>query len=415
MSHLPVISNLTDVDTSGIVNGQLIVQQSGVLQTDDTINVNTANGWVGIGTTGPAMNLDILGNGNTVSSSSLRARNSDNNEVMRCYDNRQTVFGGNATQGPRQATVNVRDIPDFVPEDGNDFFTLGLQVRDGGGHLVHKIGVMKPLGGLTSKIGGDLYVEAGSVSQNSSTNTEGGFLYLRAGRSAQDASVLGRSNIYLQTCTSAGANQRGTWATALQIDNSQNIGIGTPPLSGSRLLIKSPSTVNNTLAVQHSSGTNSILVRENTNGYTAFGDTTNTASGSPTETIDVNGNGRFRIIGSGASAGALHYTSNGTLTTNTSDARLKKNIEPLSSSLHKIQKLQGVSFDWVDENDKSGTHLGFIAQDVEQVIPEVVFENPADGYKGINYQEIIPMLVESIKEQQAEISLLKKEIEKLKS
>jgi hypothetical protein len=132
------------------------------------------------------------------------------------------------------------------------------------------------------------------------------------------------------------------------------------------------------------------------------------------ESLDVNGNARFRSIGSGSSAGALHYTSNGTLTTNTSDISLKENINTVQSALRKVKQLRGVSFEWKD--DKSlGTRHGFIAQEVQEVIPEATFTNKADGKMGVHYQELIPFLVESIKDQQNQISYLKGEITKLKN
>ena len=58
--------------------------------------------------------------------------------------------------------------------------------------------------------------------------------------------------------------------------------------------------------------------------------------------------------------------------------------------------------------------MGFIAQEVEEVLPEVVFTNPSDGYKGVNYAEITAVLVEAVKEQQQIINTQQKEIEALK-
>ena len=91
----------------------------------------------------------------------------------------------------------------------------------------------------------------------------------------------------------------------------------------------------------------------------------------------------------------------------------KKNIEPLSSSLEKVMLLQGVSYDWkVDEYpEKSFTknrQIGFIAQDVEKVFPELV-RTDNNGYKGVYYGQMVPVLLEAMKEQQKEISELKKQ------
>lgn len=130
-----------------------------------------------------------------------------------------------------------------------------------------------------------------------------------------------------------------------------------------------------------------------TKGYVGLGTET------PTERFDVNGNGRFRSIGSSASAGALHYTSDGTLTTNTSDERLKQNIEPVIGALNKIKGLSGVTYEWIDKyHGGNNRRIGFIAQQVETVEPLLVFTNQNDGYKGIHTDGIIPLLVEAIKE-----------------
>ncbi|MCX6224719.1 MAG: tail fiber domain-containing protein, partial [Bacteroidia bacterium] len=128
----------------------------------------------------------------------------------------------------------------------------------------------------------------------------------------------------------------------------------------------------------------------------------------PTQSLDVNGNARFRSIGSGAYAGAVNRTSDGTLTTSTSDGRLKENVQSLENSLDKVMLLRGVSFTW-KTNPEYGKRIGFIAQEFEKVIPDLVFTNEADGYKGINYAEVSAVLVEAIKELKAENDRLKSE------
>lgn len=134
----------------------------------------------------------------------------------------------------------------------------------------------------------------------------------------------------------------------------------------------------------------------------------------PSELLDVDSNARFRNIGSAASAGALHYTSNGTLTTNTSDIRLKENIEPLTNSLEKILQLTGVTYNWIGE---TGKRIGMIAQDVERVIPELVFtnNNTEEKIKGVHQDNLTAVLVEAIKEQQKIIEELKIRISNLES
>ena len=87
-----------------------------------------------------------------------------------------------------------------------------------------------------------------------------------------------------------------------------------------------------------------------------------------------------------------------------SDRRFKKDIHQLNNTLDNIKKLQGVSYLYKVENFKErgfskGTKLGLLAQNLEEVYPELV-KTYADGYKGVNYDGLIPVLIEAIKEQQ---------------
>lgn len=118
-----------------------------------------------------------------------------------------------------------------------------------------------------------------------------------------------------------------------------------------------------------------------------------------TNTLEVTGDATFLNIGSQSSAGSLHYTSNGTLTTNTSDLRLKRNIEPIKNALNKVLNLNGVYYNWYDSLD-GDKRIGFIAQDVQKVVPELVFKNEKSEQKllGVHYDNITALLVEAIKE-----------------
>ena len=93
---------------------------------------------------------------------------------------------------------------------------------------------------------------------------------------------------------------------------------------------------------------------------------------------------------------------------NPSDKRLKENIKPIESALDKVSKLQGVTFDWKKSDSELNIKedIGFIAQDVQKVIPELVREND-DGMLSMRHQGIAPILLEAIKELKAEIEELK--------
>ncbi|MCB2195353.1 MAG: tail fiber domain-containing protein [Bacteroidetes bacterium] len=104
---------------------------------------------------------------------------------------------------------------------------------------------------------------------------------------------------------------------------------------------------------------------------------------------------------------------------NTSDVRYKKNIKTYANALNTIMQFRGVSYDWrVDEFPQQRftekRQLGFIAQEVEKVVPDLVKEGP-DGFKGLEYAKFTPIIVEAIKEQQNQIKELKKENEDLQN
>ena len=97
---------------------------------------------------------------------------------------------------------------------------------------------------------------------------------------------------------------------------------------------------------------------------------------------------------------------------NNSDERLKENIKPIENALSDICQLEGVTFDWKE----SGTQgQGFIAQQVEPIIPDVVNTDEDTGMKSINYVGLIGHLVEAIKTQQTQIDDLKAGIQSMKS
>jgi hypothetical protein len=94
----------------------------------------------------------------------------------------------------------------------------------------------------------------------------------------------------------------------------------------------------------------------------------------------------------------VYMNTGSTSFTSTSDANLKKNIKPSTDSLNKIMNLKPCTFDW-KHNDKK--EIGFIAQEVEEVYPELVDENETiDGskYKGIKMSGLIPEIVNSLRE-----------------
>ena len=101
--------------------------------------------------------------------------------------------------------------------------------------------------------------------------------------------------------------------------------------------------------------------------------------------------------------GSIQYT--GTIT-DVSDERLKENIKPIDGALSKIQAINGVYFNMIDRPEQ--IEIGVIAQTVQKVLPEAVrIVDDENGYLGVSYTSIIPVLIEAVKELKAENDELK--------
>jgi hypothetical protein len=95
---------------------------------------------------------------------------------------------------------------------------------------------------------------------------------------------------------------------------------------------------------------------------------------------------------------------------NTSDANLKENVVILhENKINNILKLNPVEYSFKTDINNN-IHYGFLAQEVEQIFPELV-KNENIGYKTVNYIEMIPLLVSKIKDMQNDINLLLKKVE----
>ena len=93
----------------------------------------------------------------------------------------------------------------------------------------------------------------------------------------------------------------------------------------------------------------------------------------------------------------------------TSDARLKDNITPIDDPLAKVISISGNTYDWNNESGKEGKDVGVIAQEIEQVLPEAVTTRK-NGYLAVDYDKVVPLLVEAIKELSGKVDKLEKDL-----
>jgi hypothetical protein len=146
----------------------------------------------------------------------------------------------------------------------------------------------------------------------------------------------------------------------------------------------------------------------------------NVAAGDPevwtaTDPLLVAGNGSY---GSPSNAFTLYKNGNltiaGTLTEN-SDARFKRDIQPLGDVLPSLRTLRGVRYRWVDtQTAPADPQIGLLAQDVRQVFPELVHED-VEGKLSVAYGNFTAVLLAAIQEQQQEIERLQKRLEELET
>ena len=127
--------------------------------------------------------------------------------------------------------------------------------------------------------------------------------------------------------------------------------------------------------------------------------------GDSTFTGDITANGN--IAGDGATniSGMNDVTASNF--NSTSDAKLKTNVETITSPLEKLNQIDGVTFNWISDNKPS---MGVIADTVEKVLPELV---TSDDPKTVNYNGLIGLLIEAVKEQQVQITELKSKLDSL--
>ena len=158
---------------------------------------------------------------------------------------------------------------------------------------------------------------------------------------------------------------------------------------------------------------------------------TQTFSGAKTFTQNITANGLLNVTGTGTSTFTSHlkahclgigmdpsYTAGEIVAAAdiiayaSSDKRLKENIKPIENPLGKIAQISGNTFDWIENSEvhsHKGSDIGVIAQEIEAVLPELVTTRE-NGYKAVQYDKVVALLIEAVKEQQTQIDELKSKL-----
>jgi len=204
----------------------------------------------------------------------------------------------------------------------------------------------------------------------------------------------------------------------MRIDAAGRVGIGTTiPNPNLLLTINGAISANGDLIVTRT-GTPGGAVYLNTYNQYIYGDQNGAViigtGNNYNLTIDSSGNTKIRSL-SGTSTRTLQADANGTISAVTSDSTLKTSVSAIDYTLNDILALNPVSYNWKDiERFGAQREIGFIAQEVKEIIPEVIGIN-FDGTYSLEYSKLTSLLVKGIKELKAELDDVKTELKNIKS
>ena len=365
-------------NTDATRTSKMVFRTTDSASTTDKVTI-LGNGNVGIGETSPGAKIDIKGvSGNPATSGTtqngiLRIQNASNNN---------TLDIGQITSSPNGTWLQAADKTDLNP-----VYTYPLLLNPLGGNV--GIGTVSPNYQLDIENSSHavLRIHAGT---NSSAS-------LRLKNDAQDWDVNTQTNDTFAIYNQTSATQ------PFSILPNGNVGIGDTVVPN-KLSVKD--TTGNLICRFTPSSNHFSLIQTNTDATVIFSaNHGNTGSENRFIWQTTGGTAKMKL-----DSGTLTVSADVIAFGSPSDKRLKENIKPIESALDKVSKLQGVTFDWIQKEDKIldiKQDIGFIAQDVQKVIPELVREND-NGMLSMRHQGIAPILIEAIKE-------LKQEIEELKN
>jgi Chaperone of endosialidase len=253
----------------------------------------------------------------------------------------------------------------------------------------------------------------GNVGIGSTTfnNTNPEALLVNAGNTSSYNVISGKGsyNNYLQlniqnssTGTNASSDIVATADNGNETTNFVNMGINSSTYAGTGIT----SGANN--AYLYSTG-NDFVIGNGTNSknlifYTTNGSGTSAQIMSITSAGLIPGANNTYTLGNSSKRNTAVWSVNGTI--QTSDMRLKKNIRKLGYGLKELLQLNTISYNWID--DKSNRPcIGLMAQQVKKVIPEIVIGNEEKETLGVNYGELIPVLITALQELKQKTELLK--------
>ena len=374
----------------------------------------------------------------------------------------ETVSGGAKVTGDLEITGSLTGAGAFVPVGGGTFIgtaasgaalvtiennsgstatSYGLLVKGGGNSASGKTFEVRDDSGNTDLIvkgNGNVGIGTDSPGARLDVLNTGNYETIRIGNSQADdtnkqggitaLNYIGNSTSIFQYATNAGANVvyygsadgsfRGLTQHSFMVSSGPDTVSHAQPLklTAAKVTMAADVTMSGSVGIGETTLQRKFNLYDGTDTWTRVQCGASTAdwihgiagSDHTYKWYNQSSNGGVGYKMALATSGVLTVSSDVVAYGSPSDKRLKENIKPIESALDKVSKLQGVTFDWKESDSilNIKEDIGFIAQDVQKVIPELVRENE-DGMLSMRHQGIAPILLEAIKELKAEIEELK--------
>jgi hypothetical protein len=411
--------------------------------------LQSGGGNVGIGTTNPVCKLHVAGPGNTTGGNIHMGDNTNGASKWTYltgahYNGATNTTGismiGSYSDSGQNAVVIGGSIYEANPATVIQFWTHTATTHSSGGTERARItsdgnvgiGVTTPQrkldvfgSGILASFGSGMGVNSiagihfgySESSSNVDTYKKSAMVFERTDSHNQGGNASGKIHFLLHNSGSASASATNSAVLTLDTDSngtlgSARVGIGTTSpaqtlhvngnarIDGYITNIRNNGGVSAPSTSDHSLGTRITLYDSTAVAWYAIGIESDTMwfNSDANYKWYVDASQRMILDGSG------NLTINGTLTENSSET-IKENINPITNALDSVLQLVGVVYDRKDGSAKN--RAGLIAEEVEQVLPNVVQKDDNGNPTGIQYTNLIAYLVESIKELKAEIDAIK--------
>ena len=412
---------------AGFIDNKLGI---GISSPETNLHLGTSNTFkLGTGTTNTTSLMDIVANSGTYA---FQVWDDNSLSTPRFSIERTGKVGIG-----KDAQYGLLDVAGTIQALGIEVYQTGSfhwDMNSGGATEIFMTN--KDSGNFTLKVGGNVTIPA----TNKLYLDGGGNTYFHESSADNIKATVGGTDVLDITTTkiSGSSTSTGSFGHVHIADGLAGLGIGDDNdlllyHDGSHSYIKDSGTGNlyyrgGTQTIQNAAGSKTMAVFNaansvdlNYNNNTKF-QTTNigvSVTGEVRASSGTTITGSLYVSGSyGSDLGAISASGDivadgDIIAYNASDKNLKDNIQVIKGSLDKIGDISGVEFDWNEKSpgwaQERGHDVGVIAQEVQKVLPEIVTKRK-NGYLGVDYKRLVPLLIESIKELKEEVEILKKKV-----